>query len=54
MGDKKVSAALVKDAASEIMGDLGDSGGSNKLILGLLVLIFSGGVESKRTLDQRK
>ena len=40
MGDKKVSAALVKDAASEIMGDLGDSGGSNKLILGLLVLIL--------------
>ena len=40
MGDKKVSAALLKNAASEIMGDLGDSGGSNKLILGLLVLIL--------------
>ena len=38
LGNRKVSAALVKDAASEIMGDLGNSGGSNKPILGLLVL----------------
>ena len=38
LGNRKVSAALVKDAASEIMGDLGNSGGSNKPMLGLLVL----------------
>ena len=38
LGNRKVSAALVKDAASEIMGDLGDSEGSNKPMLGLLVL----------------